>query len=181
MKKVTVFIGSARKGGTYKAAKEFEGELKKHCEAEVEYVFLSKGIEACKGCLNCFNKGEECCPIKDSRDELIKKIEQSDGVVFATPNYAFHVSGIMKNFIDRLAFTIHRPMFFGKAFTSIVAQGIMGGKPIVKYLTSAGENMGFTAKKGCLVRTIDPLPEKDGIKNTKAIKRAAIKYAKTPE
>ncbi len=33
-------------------------------------------------------------------------------------------------FLDRLGFVFHRPRFFGKAFTSIVAQGIYGGGKI---------------------------------------------------
>ncbi|MCK7489884.1 MAG: hypothetical protein MZU79_06380 [Anaerotruncus sp.] len=39
----------------------------------------------------------------------------SDGVVFASPNLSFQVSGMMKVFLDRLGFVFHRPRFFGKA------------------------------------------------------------------
>ena len=60
----------------------------------------------------------------------------SDGVVFATPNYSFHVSGLMKLFVDRLAFNFHRPRFFGKTCTSIVTQGIAGGGKIVEIWNS---------------------------------------------
>jgi len=35
----------------------------------------------------------------------------SDGVIFATPNYSFQVSGIMKVFLDRLGFAFHRRAF----------------------------------------------------------------------
>ena len=178
MKKVTIFIGSARKGGTYKAAKQFEEELNKHCDVNVEYVFLSKGIEPCKGCASCFDRGEETCPIKDERDRLAMLMAESDGVVFATPNYAFQVSGLMKNFIDRMAYTFHRLKYFGKAFTSIVAQGIMGGGAIVKYLSKTGAQMGFSTSKGCVVRTIEPTPQKDLEKNKKNIAALAARYAK---
>lgn len=50
------------------------------------------------------------------------------GVVFATPNYSLNVSGIMKTFLDRLAFVFHRPRFFGRAFMGVVVQGIYGGR-----------------------------------------------------
>lgn len=95
------------------------------------------------GCLSCFNRGEEFCAFRDDRDVLIGKIMGSDGVVFATPNYSFNVSGMMKIFLDRLGFLFHRPSFFGKAFTGIVAQGIYGGEKIVKYLDFVGNGLGF--------------------------------------
>jgi multimeric flavodoxin WrbA len=44
---------------------------------------------------------------------------KSDGVVFASPNYSFHVSAIMTTFLDRLGFVFHRPRFFGKTSTSV--------------------------------------------------------------
>ena len=66
-------------------------------------------LETCRGCKLCFEKGEEFCPLKDDRDALIEKMALSDGIVFASPNYAFHASACMKIFLDRLAFFLHRP------------------------------------------------------------------------
>ena len=86
--------------------------------------------------------------MKDDRDVLIEKMMASDGVVFASPNYSFQVSAIMKTFLDRLGFVFHRPRFFGKTFTSIVAQGIYGGNKIVKYLDFVGNGLGFNTVKG---------------------------------
>jgi NAD(P)H-dependent FMN reductase len=106
------------------------------------------------------DKGEELCPLKDDRDKLIEKMTKSDGVVFASPNYSFHVSGLMKIFLDRLGFFCHRPRFFGKAFTSIVAQGIFGGGAIVKYLNFIGGALGFNVVKGCCINSLEPMTEK---------------------
>ena len=75
-----------------------------------------------------FRAGRIALPSKDDRDVLIEKMMASDRVIFATPNYSFHVSGMMKVFLDRLGFAFHRPQFHGKTFTSIVAQGIHGGR-----------------------------------------------------
>jgi multimeric flavodoxin WrbA len=86
--------------------------------------------------------------LKDDRDVLIEKVMASDGVVFASPNYSFQVSAIMKTFLDRLGFAFHRPRFFGKTFTSIVAQGIYGGNKIVDYLDFVGFGLGFNTVKG---------------------------------
>ena len=136
---------------------EFEKNLKQYGEVDFEYVFLSDyHLEFCRGCKLCFMKGEEYCPLKDDRDVLLEKIEHSDGIILATPNYAFQVSARMKNFLDRLAFIDHRPRFFGKTCTAIVVQGIYGGGNILKYLNFASESHGFSCIQRMLCNYFRP-------------------------
>lgn len=162
--KVTAFIGSARKQHTYNASKKFLEKLQLLGDIEYEIVALCDyNLKTCKGCRTCFDKGEEKCPLKDDRDKLIDKINNSDGVIFASPNYSFHVSGFMKIFLDRLGFFFHRPHFFGKTFTSIVAQGIYGGKDIVKYFNFIGIGLGFNVVKGRYIKTLEPMTKKGQI------------------
>lgn len=177
MKKVTAFIGSAQKKATYEAVREFERNLKSYTEIEFEYVFLKDyRIEFCRGCKLCFNKGEELCPLRDDRDLLIDKMNNSDGIIFATPNYSFHISAPMKNLFDRTAFLLHRPCFFGKAFTSIVTQGIFGGNSIIKYLGNMGENLGYRVTKGCVLNTLEPMTKSAQENNSLEIKKAAARF-----
>lgn len=179
MKKITAFIGSARKKATYQAIQEFENNLKQYGEIEFEYVFLSEHrLGFCQGCCLCFDKGEELCPLKDDRDILLEKMEHSDGVIFAAPNYAFQISARMKNFLDRFAYIFHRPRFFGKTFTAIVTQGIFGGNDIVKYLESSGANLGFNVTKGSCVTTLDPMTEHQQKKLKQKIKKASERFYK---
>ena len=162
MKKVTAFVGTARKQHTYYAVQRFLEDLKERGGVESEIVVLNDcRIETCRGCKNCFRKGEENCPLEDDRDVLIAKMSASDGVVFATPNYSYQVSSVMKAFLDRLGFAFHRPQFFGRTFTSIVAQGIYGGSKIVKYLDFVGMGLGFNVVKGSCTRALDPMNEKE--------------------
>jgi hypothetical protein len=100
----------------------------------------------------------------------------SDGVIFASPNYSFHVSGLMKIFLDRLGFIFHRPRFFGKAFTSIVAQGIYGGNKIVKYFNFIGGGFGFNVVKGCCINSLEPMTEKGRKKIDAIIDRLSRKF-----
>jgi multimeric flavodoxin WrbA len=159
--KVTAFIGSGRKRHSYIACEKFLRNLQSLGKVEYELVRLSDyNIGTCKGCRVCFDKGEEFCPFKDDRDKLIGKINDSDGVIFASPNYSFQVSALMKIFLDRLAFCFHRPCFFGKTFTSIVVQGIGKGEDIVKYLDFVGKGLGFNVVKGCCLKTLEPMTEK---------------------
>ena len=162
MKKVTVFVGTARKKHTYYAVRQFLDNLQSFGDVECEIITLTDyRVEMCRGCKTCFSKGEEFCPLKDDRDVLIGKMMSSDGVVFATPNYSYQVSAIMKIFLDRLGFVFHRPRFFGKTFTSIVAQGIYGGSKIVKYLDFVGMGLGFNVVKGSCTTALDPMSKKE--------------------
>jgi multimeric flavodoxin WrbA len=161
-KKVTVFVGSARRrGATSRAAGTFLEQLASRGDIQGEVVFLSDyDLGVCNGCKRCTNQGEECCPLKDDRDILIGKMMASDGVVFASPNYSFQVSAIMKIFLDRLAFVFHRPRFHGKTFSVIVVQGIGMGGRIVKYLEFVGGGLGFNVVKGSCSRTLEPMSRK---------------------
>ncbi|WP_444659470.1 flavodoxin family protein [Caproiciproducens sp. R2] len=179
MKRVIALIGSQRKKETYDAVLNFGEYLTSHGGIEFETIFLHDyNLGFCTGCKLCFDKGEEYCPLKDDRDLLIEKISRSDGVIFASPNYAFHVSARMKNLFDRLAFIFHRPRFWGKACMSIVAQGIFGGNKIVKYLNSMGENLGFHTSRGCVLQTLEPTTEAMRRKNDREIQRAATAFYK---
>lgn len=179
MKKVTAFIGNYQKHATYEAVREFGNNLQSYGDIEFEYIFLKDyRLEFCRGCKLCFDKGEEYCPLKDDRDLLIEKMSNSDGIIFATPNYAFQVSAPMKNLLDRLAFVFHRPQFFGKTFTAIVNQGIFGGNAILKYLSSMGENYGFRVTKGCVLRTLEPRTEAAQKKITPKINKASARFYK---
>ena len=181
MKKVTAFVGSARKGNTYDAVVQFLGNLQAMGDIETEIVRLGDyHLGVCRGCRVCFEKGEEKCPHKDDRDVLIEKMMASDGVVFASPNYSFQVSGMLKVFLDRLGFAFHRPRFFGKTYTSIVTQGMYGGNKLVDYLDFVGSALGFNTVKGSCLMMLLPMTEKQQQKMDRALAAQAKRYyAKT--
>jgi multimeric flavodoxin WrbA len=171
VKKVTVLLGSPHKGGaTFKAARKFLEDLESFGGVRGEIVNLRDyHIGVCLGCKACFDRGEDHCPLKDDRDVLIRKMMDSDAVVFASPNYSWNVSGIMKVFLDRLGFAFHRPCFHGKAATSIVVQGMFRGRKIRKYLEFAAGGLGFQVVKGSVSRTLEPMTEKAQRKMDKAL------------
>jgi multimeric flavodoxin WrbA len=170
MKRITVFVGSARKGNTHKAVMQFLTNLQALGDVEYEIVTLSNyELKPCRGCRVCFEKGEAFCPLKDDRDMLMDKITASDGVIFATPNYTWDMTGIMKTFLDRFGFACHRPRYFGKTFTSIVTQGIGRGDKIVEYFDFLGKILGFNTVKGSCITALDPRTEKDQQKIDKVL------------
>jgi Multimeric flavodoxin WrbA len=179
VKKITAFIGSQRKKATFQAVKNFEENLKSFGEFEFKYVFLKDyHLEFCKGCNMCFDKGAEFCPLKDDRDLLIEKINNSDGVIIASPNYSFQISAVTKNLLDRMAFNLHRPCYFDKVFIPIVTEGIFGGKAIIKYLATIGGNWGFQVIKGCCITSLEPTTLRQQKKNSKKIKLASKNFYK---
>jgi len=177
MKRITAFVGSARKKHTHNAVQQFMSNLQSLGDVEYEIVALSDyRIGTCRGCKLCLNKGEEFCPLKDDRDMLIEKMQSSDGVVFASPNYSFQVSAIMKIFLDRLGFVFHRPRFFGKTFTNIVVQGIYGGRKTVKYLDFVGSGLGFNTVKGSCINSMEPMTDKQQKKTDRVLAQHSRKF-----
>lgn len=177
MKKVTAFVGSRRKRNTHRAVAQFLNSLQALGDVEYEIVTLSDyKLGICRGCFQCFEKGEEFCPLKDDRDVLMAKIMASDGVIFATPTHAFQVSGMMKVFLDRFGFMAHRPRYFGKTFTSIVTQGFKGGDDIIKYFDLLGMSLGFDTLKGIRLTALDSETEKSKDKFDRALAEHARRF-----
>lgn len=102
--KITAFNGSPRgeKGNTHIMVEAFlEGA--RNVGAEVENVILDKyGIKGCRGCFSCWIHTPGKCVISDDMEELLEKAENTDILVFATPLYVDNVTGLMKNFMDRM-------------------------------------------------------------------------------
>lgn len=180
MKKVTAFVGSARRKHTYDSVRQFLDSVRSFGDVESEVVMLSDcNLKTCRGCKACCDRGEELCPLKDDRDVLIGKMIASDGVIFASPTYSFQVSGIMKIFLDRLGFAFHRPRFFGKAFTSIVVEAIYGGPKVVEYLDFVGDALGFNVVKGSCIESLEPMTEKQRRTNDRTLAEHSRRFYAT--
>ena len=160
--KVLVIIGSARKANTYRAAERIREILQEEAAVDWEYVMLGDvGLEQCRGCYTCFDRGEEYCPIKDDSALLEEKMHAADGVIFATPVYGFQVSGLMKVFIDRHSYIFHRPRFFRQKALLLTTVGVMGDKDVLDYLNAVARIWGFevVARAGIVSHAkMGPLP-----------------------
>jgi len=78
----------------------------KGCEkagAAIETVYLAeKNIKHCSGCFSCWTKTPGKCVHQDDMEDLLVKVSEADIMVYATPLYYFTVTGIMKDFMDRM-------------------------------------------------------------------------------
>ena len=177
MKILAVMGSPKKKGNTYKVTREVEERMKQRGNVEFEYLFLKDAdLKMCSGCFNCVKKGEELCPIKDSRAEIENKIFNADGIILTTPVYCENVSGFMKNFIDRFAYVFHRPRFFDQKLMILATSAGGGLKETLNYLKKL-QIWGFGTPVELSVIT-PPWPQSDALqkKNEKNIEKAAEEF-----
>jgi len=106
--------------------------------ADTESVMLAKyKIRPCTGCLTCWVKTPGKCAIKDDAAALHEKYLGTDVAVFATPLYVDNVSGIMKNFMDRLL-PIVDPHFEMKPDGETGHRGAAGPRPDLGFISNCG-------------------------------------------
>ena len=102
--RVTVFNGSprGRKSNSHLIVEPLlEGA--KQAGAETEEVFLvEKDIQHCRGCFTCWGKTPGRCVIKDDMSHLMESFLASDYAGMATPVYGMYMTGLLKDFYDRL-------------------------------------------------------------------------------
>ena len=155
--KVLAIIGSPRKGNSYRITQQVENCLKSYSnndstgkvDLEFDYLFLKDAnLELCKGCFACVPYGVDKCPLKDARADIEKRIFDSDGVILASPVYAMNVPWLMKNFIDRFSYTLHRPTFLNQKLMLLVTAGEVGIKETQKVLSSTLGGVELVAKLG---------------------------------
>ncbi len=99
--KVLMINGSPHKEGTtYRALKEIADTLSKN---GVESQIINVGNEVvagCSACRGCMNVGK--CVKGDIVNDVIKMMEDADGLVVGSPVYYAGLNGTLKCFLDRL-------------------------------------------------------------------------------
>lgn len=150
--KIAAICGSPRKGNSYSVLNSIK---ENYPDIEIKILMLSKlDIQMCKGCYGCVLKGESVCPLKDDRDLIVKEMLDADGVIFASPTYAAQVPGIFKNFIDRISYFAHRPVFFDKFAMSIATGAGYGIDETGKYMNKIFSGFGFNVVPAVKLQTL---------------------------
>lgn len=179
--KVLAIIASPRKeGNTLAVIEQIEKTLKSLGQVEMEYLFLSEvNLEPCKGCSTCLLKGNSYCPVKDQRQEVEEKILSWDAVIFASPVYAMNMTALMKNFMDRFAFTMHRPRFFKQKTMIVALTGAVGLKETITSISQL-KYCGFDIVQTLGIVVPNPLKYKPDLdeKTINKIEKAANEFYK---
>ena len=103
MKKVLLINGSPHKNGTtFRALNEVANELNAN-GIETEIVCIgNKSIVGCDVCGACSKLGK--CVKDDLANEIIDKINESDGLIVGSPVYYASLNGSLKSLLDRVFF-----------------------------------------------------------------------------
>ena len=89
--KITAVVGSYRRGGTTESAVDELLDAAREAGAEVQKLnLLDKHVEFCTK-----------CPLDDEMGAMLDELEQSDGIVLASPMNFGTVTALMKRFIER--------------------------------------------------------------------------------
>ena len=76
--------------------------------AETELIYLNdlnyKGCISCMGCKLKNGKNIGRCNLKDDLTDVLDKIHEADALVIGSPIYWYDVTGMTRNFIERLLF-----------------------------------------------------------------------------
>ncbi len=134
--KILAVIGSPKgKGSGYRIVKMVEDRMKAVGSVEFAYLFLKDAnLKLCTGCYTCMAKGEDKCPLKDDRVAIEQMLMAADGVILSSPMYVLNVSWLMKNFIDRFAYTNHRPHFHRQKVLTLINMGGDNPKAALEFL-----------------------------------------------
>lgn len=87
--------GSNRKGNCYKIAQNLKSENDKFI------ALAEKNINYCIGCSACTKGLEQYCAVKDDMQEIYSSMAKAEKIIIITPVYMNHITGILKNVIDR--------------------------------------------------------------------------------
>ncbi len=137
-------VGSNRNQNCYTILKDLKEK------EDVLFSLADKSINYCLGCSACMNHLETCCVLEDDMQELYQAMMQADKIVIATPIYMNHISGILKNVIDRWnPYGSHEKLLKGKTIY-IITVGQMSeeenaevAESIKNYFESISEFMEF--------------------------------------
>jgi len=90
-------------------------------------------------------------------------MDAADGIILATPVYMDDVSGLMKTWIDRLAYISHRPAFGGKCAYPIATVGGSPTSHTLRTMNSALLTWGFhlVGRAGLKMGALAPASEMD--------------------
>jgi multimeric flavodoxin WrbA len=148
------------------------GEILEHNAVQVETVALAAlKIEMCLGCRKCFDEGENACPRKDDLSEVYHKIISSDLIIIGGPIYVEDINGILKNWIDRMAFNCHRPGLFNQKAYIVLTSG-----------SSASAHAVQTADRALMAWGMNVLGKRKLVLGAySGIETVSIKYKKTLE
>lgn len=113
--KAMFFNGSPRKNKNTALMLQSAMRGAEEAGAEVEMVNLYDiDFKGCKSCFACKLKNSKCngvCALKDDLRPVLERTRQADVMVLGSPVYYSYPTGVMRAFMERLAFPVGTYMY----------------------------------------------------------------------
>jgi len=113
-------------------------------------------IEFCRHC-EAGHKNILSCPMRDDACLLQKKMLEVDAIVFASPVYIHHITGHLKNLLDRSSHFIHCQRLRGKYVAAVATSGGGPHEMVPEYIKNYAISCGAQYVRG--ISTAIPLTE----------------------
>lgn len=111
---------------------------------EIETLYLAHmQLRPCRGCRVCFDQGEMQCPLKDDLLAIKDRLLEADCLILASPVYVEDINGVMKTWIDRMAYVCHRPAFAGKYAYALTTSGVGSTSHALRTMNAALRMWGY--------------------------------------
>ncbi len=136
--------GSARKNGNTAKLLNKVLDYVKGEGARIEILHLiDKNIKPCMGCLaedNC----KYPCNIRDDMQDVFELLKKVDCIILGSPTYWYGLSGLMKNFIDRLTAQdmLKPPILDGKVVGFVSTAMFEGSQQAITQMLISFSSMG---------------------------------------
>jgi len=136
--------GSARKNGN--TAKFLKQVLSFAKELGVKTEILHLIDKDIKPCISCLAE-EKCtypCQIKDDMEDIFGKLKKADCIILGSPTYWYSLSGLMKNFLDRLTAQdmLQPPILDGKVVGFVTTADLEGSEQALVQMLVPMSSMG---------------------------------------
>lgn len=136
--------GSPRRGGNTELLLDRALSGAASAGAQVEKVVLNRlKARPCQECGSCDTTG--VCKMKDEMQSLYPKLEETDGIVLASPIFFMSLSAQAKTIIDRCQAFWSRKYLLGRHI------GRPGQKRLGLFIATGGTNRGYTFKPSITV------------------------------
>ncbi|WP_300409406.1 flavodoxin family protein [Lagierella sp.] len=124
--KISIIVGTNNNpsktwGKLYNIFKDIKNRLLEQKLNICIYSLSGMDISMCRGCNSCFYLGK-CKYFQDELSSIIHDIKSSDIVILASPVYLNNITGICKNFLDRMAYLTHI-LYFRKKLGIVFTYG----------------------------------------------------------
>lgn len=162
---VIAICGSPRRGNTEFTLKRFLTKAEELGHKTELVLLRERRIEHCTGCLAC--DGGNKCLIRDDMEQIIERLQANDTIIFGSPNYFNNVSGIMKDFIDRI-----NPSYKAKS---------LKGKKLISVCVGGSNNRTYPEKISAIMQSVADLHEMDSIGDLYLVARNLQDVESNPE